>query len=454
MKTKCDVAVIGAGTAGLVCAHELLKHGLNVQVLEAQSRIGGRVDTRREAGLQTPLELGAEFIHGTPKTTMSFLEFLGLPFYDGCDNHLFFDNGKLHEFNGFWDEIGKLIKRLDTSRMKDQSVLNFLDSQKKADTRSREAFLSYVEGFHAADPHVMSEKGLAETEQTDESDLNSSRMFRIPGGYDQLVQGIFHSFPSDDEILMLQTTVKKIKWKKGSVQIQYQGPAGTPLKSLQAQAVVVTVPLGVLKAPISATAAIEFAPCPKALTEALSGLEMGDVQRITFHFRTRFWDRLSKEPIGFLHARTDKYFPTWWTLMPMRTPLLVAWQGGPKAGEMSLWSEEEKIKTALHTLSEITGESFSALTEQVLGWATHDWTRDPFFLGAYSYVAVGGSEKAKRLSRGFDDTLFFAGEATVSGPARGTVHGAFQSGIRAARQILKKNPFSFASKEQLNSIFP
>lgn len=454
MKIKRDVVVIGAGASGLACAHELLNRGLDVQVLEAQSRIGGRIYTQRDASLQTPMEMGAEFIHGTPKSTMGFLESLGVPFYDGCDNHLYFENGKLQEFDDFWDEIGKLMENLNSSRSKDRSVHEFLEAQKKVDSRTKEAFLAFVEGFHSADPHQMSEKGLADSEQSDEEELNETQMFRIPGGYDQLIQGILHSLPPNNEILRLNTVVKKIHWKRGCVWVHCKSSTGVPMKPIQAKAVVVTVPLGVLKAPSSALAAIEFDPVPKKLEDSLAGMRMGDVQRITFRFRSRFWDKLSKEPVGFLHAGPDKYFPTWWTLMPMRTPLLVAWQGGPKANELSRWSEEERVKTALMTLSEITGESLSFLSEQLQGWATHNWTMDPFFLGAYSYIVVDGVERARHFAKSIEDTIYFAGEATASGAVRGTVNGALESGIRAAQQILKKNTFSFASKSQLNSINP
>ena len=64
-----DVAVIGAGAAGLAAAAELSHRGCNVRVLEARDRIGGRILTRHEADLPVPLELGAEFVHGDAPLT-------------------------------------------------------------------------------------------------------------------------------------------------------------------------------------------------------------------------------------------------------------------------------------------------------------------------------------------------------------------------------------------------
>lgn len=433
-----DVIIVGAGISGLACAQELLKKNLKVLILEAQSRVGGRIYTQREPGLQTPMELGAEFIHGTPSSTMKPLESLGVPIYDGCDNHLFFEDGRLKKFHHFWDDIGKVMEKLDGARKKDRSISDFLETQKNLNPKVKAAFISFVEGFHSADIHKMSEKGLSQAEQTDESELNQSKIFRIPGGYDQLVQGIYHSFPCHQEILRLNTIVKKIKWGDHAVAITAHSATGVPIPTLTAKSVVITVPLGVLKSSPASQAGIEFDPMPEKLEEALSGIEMGDVQRITFRFRTRFWEDLTQEPIGFLHAGPEKYFPTWWTMMPMRTPLLVAWQGGPRASELAKWSEEQRVKAALMTLSEMTGKSLTFLSEQLEGWATHNWTNDPYFLGAYSYILVDGMTKSEILTKGFSDSLYFAGEATASSSLRGTVNGAFDSGVRTAQLILKK----------------
>jgi monoamine oxidase len=65
-----DVAVIGAGAAGLAAAAELARRGCSVCLLEARDRIGGRIWTRYEPDLPVPLELGAELVHGRPAATL------------------------------------------------------------------------------------------------------------------------------------------------------------------------------------------------------------------------------------------------------------------------------------------------------------------------------------------------------------------------------------------------
>jgi monoamine oxidase len=92
---------------------------------------------------------------------------------------------------------------------------------------------------------------------------------------------------------------------------------------------------------------------------------------------------------------------------------------------------------ALRSLSRMTKKSVHFLKKQMLAYYQHDWSRDIFSRGAYSYILKGGLEKSKRLRKPIENTIFFAGEAMAVGSARGTVHGAIESGLHAAKLILK-----------------
>jgi len=70
----------------------------------------------------------------------------------------------------------------------------------------------------------------------------------------------------------------------------------------------------------------------------------------------------------------------------------------------------------------------------------HDWQRDPYARGAYSYVLTGGTQARAALARPLHDTLFFAGEATDIKDESGTVAGALESGARAADEVLRSPP--------------
>jgi monoamine oxidase len=110
----------------------------------------------------------------------------------------------------------------------------------------------------------------------------------------------------------------------------------------------------------------------------------------------------------------------------------VAWAGGPKARALG-GAPDEVIEHALSGFGALFHEPELVRTE-FEGGAMHDWDRDQFSRGAYSYVAVGGGTARVSLAAPVDDTLFFAGEATSSDGQGGTVNGALETGERAAAQ--------------------
>lgn len=136
------------------------------------------------------------------------------------------------------------------------------------------------------------------------------------------------------------------------------------------------------------------------------------------------------------HGEPEAPFPTVWTSLPARTPLLVAWAGGPKALRLSGSSHEEIVSHALHTLRLLFGRRVPVKRYlEAVHW--HDWQRDPFACGAYSYPLAGSSAATRRqLSRPVAETLFFAGEATEPEESA-SVGGAINSGRRAARELLR-----------------
>src|SRR2546429_270227 len=110
-----------------------------------------------------------------------------------------------------------------------------------------------------------------------------------------------------------------------------------------------------------------------------------------------------------------------------------AWVGGPKAVALSGIVEAELMERALNGFGALFNEPELA-REEFEGGLTHDWGRDPFARGAYSYVAVGGGNARAALSAPVDDTMFFAGEATSTDDQDGTVNGALETGERAAAE--------------------
>lgn len=430
-----DVTIIGAGVSGLTCARHLLAGGLSVKILEARARYGGRAYSYPLESVPHPPELGAEFIHGAPKELMQLFDELDLSFVDAADNHFFLKNKKLIKKDNFWQDFENIAKKLDRKRKKDRSVSAFLKAHRKGIPQdSLKLFKAYIEGFQAADMELMGEKTLAENEQSEEQSIGGRELFRPFGGYGRFLSRFIESSPQLRSALSLKSVVQQVRWSPQSVETDFVESATT--RTIHSRCVVVTVPVGVLRSGHKAST-IQFEPAVPPLKKALGYLESGYVHRLTLHFRSRFWESLHKESISFLHTGPEDFFPTWWTQVPARSPLLIAWQGGPKALELSQRTEAQRISEALKTLQKLTGKSLSFLKKQLLASYTHDWNTDPFSLGAYSYTGIQDIDHIRGLRRPYKNTIVFAGEATAEGTAQGTIHGALASGARAGRQVLK-----------------
>jgi monoamine oxidase len=426
-----DSIVVGAGAAGLACTEKLSNHGARVLLLEGRSRLGGRVFSAPLQGWGSPVELGAEFIHGNPNELMSAVEETSTPIIDVCDMHLFRKGRRLVDVD-FWRRIEAIASKLEKLK-KDESAETWI-AKAGLGAENESLIRDYVEGFLAADPRLIGVKEIAGA-QDGEKSLNGSALFRFSEGFSRFLTARYYSKPEFMKCVRFKTILKNISIKKNIINLECNSIVSESLK-FQTKTLVLAVPLSVLKAPPETPAGITWSPPFPALESLLSKIHMGHVQRIVFHFRSRFWEKLSSEkPVSFLHIGPEFYFPTWWSLMPLRAPILVAWQGGPKALGLAVKSLEQRVAIAMQTLSDLTGISKSFIASELIGYYSHDWSNDPFTLGAYSYIGVNGSPSAKRLEKPFFDRIFFCGEGTISGAARGTVHGALRSGLRAADQV-------------------
>jgi monoamine oxidase len=149
---SADVIVIGAGAAGLAAADELARKDRRVLVLEARERVGGRCWTRRMPGLQIPVELGAEFVHGEAKLTHALLKKAGLGAVDSVREQRFLDHGRLRRIDAFMEAQRAAEFAVDLER--DTSFAAFL-ARLRLPAKTRDFARMMVEGFDAADPGGM-----------------------------------------------------------------------------------------------------------------------------------------------------------------------------------------------------------------------------------------------------------------------------------------------------------
>jgi len=436
-----DVLIIGAGAAGLFAARELCNAGVAVTILEARDRVGGRVRTERNPSCPLPIELGAEFVHGKSPELFRLIDAAGLTFCDVSGRHWFVENDRLNKFESLWDKINRIMDRLKRTPA-DITFQEFLSSlPNDNETCKLKARVSrYVQDFHAARLDRVGTKGLDFVNEASES-IDGDISFRFPGGYDQVTDWLCEQALQQSAVVHLNTVVKEISWQENKVLVQ---PATGPVRRFVAKRCLITLPLGVLQAAPGDLGAVQFEPAlPDTTLRAISQLAMGNVVRINLQFRERFWEEIelpaddgqqSLWPMGFIHS-SQTPFPTWWTMLPVRAPLLVGWGGGPEAEALLKNDEKFILNQAVDSLAKVLHVSETHVRDKLVAGYLHNWQADPFARGAYSYLPVAGREAQQILSEPVESTLFFAGEALSDGYV-GTVHGAIMSGARAANQIL------------------
>jgi monoamine oxidase len=428
-----DVVIIGAGAAGLAAARALARAGLAVELLEAQARVGGRVLTLSDAG-GFPLELGAEFVHGEPPETVTLAREAGSSIVKAPRSHWHLRDGTLVPADDVFQEVQQLMHQAE-SVGEELSVSVFLSrfGGGAGLARAVEWARMLVEGFDAADPARASLKAIVE-EWTGGAGIQKSQG-RPAGGYGRLIHHLAGSVESAGVRLRLGTVVQAVTWKPDEVVVD--AIAGNTPYRVQARRAVVTLPLGVLQAAASESGAVRFTPALDSKHRPLGHLLMGPVLKIVLRLREPFWETLSAgryRDASFFHA-TGYDVPTFWTALPERVPILTAWTGGPRAARLSAAHDAEIIRAALRGLEALFAGAVDV--ERLLVEAhIHNWQRDPFARGAYSYVAVGGLGARSALAAPVANTLFFAGEATDDAGESGTVAGALAAGEAAAHTVL------------------
>lgn len=442
MKTKppdaaVDVVIIGAGAAGLAAAEKLARARRSALLVEARDRIGGRAWSHHEPGLPVPVELGAEFIHGRAEPTFTLLAKAGGAALDRADRssgeRWTLRESRLVPSDDLFAQIRVALKRMPELK-KDMSLDAFVARHLSKEVSAEACAFARMlaQGYNASDTRRASARSLV-GEWGGAGSVDSPQ-FRPLGGYGPLLAYLASALPGSSVNLQLDSVVRTVRWSRGSVSVGGTF-LGRPFEA-RAKRAIVTLPVGVLKQPARAEGAVRFTPALAAKRKALAHLTPGSVIKVVLRFRTAFWEKLDRGRYcnaTFFHPR-EQAFPTFWTQVPVRTPLLVAWAGGPKADALTGLPKARVVERALESLTAMFRDR-SLIEAELEGAWVHDWQRDPYARGAYAYETVGADDAHGELAKPVANTLFFAGEATGTEEVA-TVAGALESGQRAAGEVL------------------
>jgi monoamine oxidase len=210
---------------------------------------------------------------------------------------------------------------------------------------------------------------------------------------------------------------------------------GHQISQIYASKAIVTLPLGVLQ-----TGGVDFRPRPEKIFEAAARSRMGSVQRTVLQFHEPFWMNSGDAIAAQLHKLQFLYSngnapSVWWTSFPEDHSWLTAWTGGPRTNLLPE-SQTEVERHLISELAHIFGRDASVIHKLLIGSFAHNWQRDRFSLGAYSFAGVNSGKASEMMAEPVNETLYFAGEHTDVSGHLGTVHGALRSGFRTASQVL------------------
>lgn len=417
-----DVLVIGAGVAGLGAARALLaaRGELEVLVLEARERLGGRAHTdRRFAGF--PVELGAEFIHGERAATWSFIEHLNLETVHWTkedDSWVRLADGRRLTMR----EARAADPALEITRSwrlppgvprRFESFGAYLQRLGFDSTR-----LEYVRRMYAnaAGESMRFLDATAALKGLDPAEVDGEEDHRILEGYGAVVEAL----GVGPEILT-GTIVTRVEWGANGVVVHdHEGHV------FRAYSALITLPLGVLQA-----GGVEFdPPLPETKERALSGLGMGPVIKLVY----RFAETITPDDITAVYSAGNP--PMWWSPSAGHpTTEAVVWTAlvsGDGAVELLRLGAADALERGLEALRRELGRPGLQAQDAMLV----DWVSDPFARGGYSHVRPG-NDGARELLAEPTPPLYWAGEATAPEERAATVHGALLSGERAAAEIIR-----------------
>jgi monoamine oxidase len=406
LPSSVDVAIIGAGAAGLGAAHALQGSGLSAIVLEARDRVGGRAWTV-QASPEVIFDVGCGWLHSADRN--SFVGIAGRlnfelnrdlpPWRERAYGNAFPQSERddfMRALDEFYDraweaaqkgEEGPAARCLEPGNLWNPMI---------------DAISTYVNGCE------LDQVSIQDMDAYEDTNIN----WRVRRGYGALIAAYGAPCP-----IALSCNVTLIDHSGKRLRIE------TSRGTLTADKTIVTVPTNLI-----ADEAIRFSPPLPAKVDAARGLPLGVDDKVVLALDDA--EAFPKE--ANLRGATMRTAMGTYHIRPFGQPCIDGFFGGRFARELE---DAGDGAFAAHSIDEIAGFLGNDIRRKLKPLAESRWARDPLARGAYSHALPGHAGDRAVLAAPVDGRLFFAGEAT-SPNFFTTAHGARDSGERAAREVL------------------
>ncbi|MCS6971366.1 MAG: FAD-dependent oxidoreductase, partial [Planctomycetes bacterium] len=438
------IAIVGAGLAGLVCAHVLQRGGIACTLYEGASRVGGRVLTARDRwGGSAAVELGGEFIDSGHRVLRHLAQDCGLALDDlveltaGLEAERWWFQGRLLSEAEIVRLFKPVAERIVAALAREEDPAFFAEVD-------QQSIIAWLEA-NGADPLLVSlldeaytgEYGLPASEQSAWNllwliDAKQPQPFRVYGdsderyhlrsGNDALVKALSSRLGA--EALRLQHRLTAVRARGDELQLEF-AVAGSAQTAVVDYAVL-AIPFTTLR-----EVALEI-ELPAEQRQMIAELGYGTNAKVIGAFREPLWRTRHRASGNFFADGGMQEFwdPGYGQALP--GGMLTHFAGGATGLRMCEVSPEQWMRERLALIDAVfPGAAAAYVPDQAI--AMH-WPRVPWAKGSYACYRVGqarwsGSE-GQRAGR-----VFFAGEHT-SVDFQGYMEGAAESGWRAANEIL------------------
>ncbi len=437
--SQTKVVVVGAGLAGLCAAYQLTQAGLEVKIVEARDRIGGRVLTLRDFVPRKTVEGGGELIGANHPCWLAFAKQFGLELMDvGKDDTTFdpivIDGRKLEypEAAALWNSMNTALNEMNvlardinadrpwqSARARDLDSRNIADwiNALGADPLTKRACWINQASDNGQDPARMSLLGQLATVKGGglEKFWTETESLRCRGGNDLLARRLAD-----------QTGRSRLQLGVPVSSIDTSGKGSVPCRVMLADGSLLECDHVILAVPPSVWSNIAFKPNLPAELAPQTGVNT----KYLAHVQRRFW----KDANLSQYALSDKPVEQTWDGTDGQdegsSACLVGFSGGPGAEQVLEWPQDQQQ----HNFSDVLSRFYPGYDANFVNARLMDWPRDPWTACGYSFPAPGQVTTVGPMLAAGIGPLHFAGEHCCY-KFVGYMEGALQSGIAAARRI-------------------